>query len=245
MQIMTFNIKKFQNYHDVDLCMEEIINYIKNFLKMDRENIAIIQEMPYGIGENCKYVKAKKMLGEGYQIIHSRYLPTHTKTLVCAIKDANNKSWDLDDNLIIGKEDFSNHFLELKYLMNKKNKLKMIGIHMPLPNEKEVDMLRLCYEKWDKIIKLSSEMYKSSKPLIIAGDLNAHRHPYRNSTYQKYLSKFKGYEDCVSDEIVTCFGPQTTVDHVFCSESLNASLVSAKVERFSDHAPIIVDISSI
>jgi len=114
----------------------------------------------------------------------------------------------MDDDLIIGNEDFSNCFLEHKYSMNKKTKLKMIGIHMPLTNKKEVEMLKVCYEKWDKDIRLSSEMYKCSKPLMIAVDLKAHRHPYRNSMYQKYLSKFKGYEDCVSDEIITYLGPK-------------------------------------
>lgn len=60
------------------------------------------------------------MIGEDYQIIHSKYLPMNTRTLVCAIKDSKNTNWDIDDDLIIGKEDFSNHFLELKYSVNKK-----------------------------------------------------------------------------------------------------------------------------
>lgn len=116
---------------------------------------------------------------------------------------------------------------------------------MSLPNRKEEEKLKLCYEKWDKIIKKSNEMHKCRIPLIIAGDLNAHRHPYRKSTYREYLGEFKGYKDCVSDEIITYFGPQTTVDHVYCPDNLSARLVSAEVKRFSDHAPIIVEISSI
>ncbi len=247
MEIMTFNINKYRNYKDKDLGIKEIVGYIAEFIDNNDDNIALIQELPYANGDETLYKKTVKLAEEKHcKIIIPPNFPEKTNSVVCAMLKYDNNKWELDMQRIIAdldSEDYSNHFIELEYKNNEETEIKLMGIHMPLPQEEEGKTQ--CKLIWHKIIEKSAKMKDKRKPFIIAGDFNAHRHSHRESTYEEYLSKFDGYFDCVHDETITLFGPQTTVDHVFCPSFIDAYMKSAEIKRFSDHAPIIIKIRSL
>lgn len=272
MKIITWNVNRFNGTSKYDIWIEARKRYLKEVYtyieqqQIGEDDIILLQEVPRDmewqdvIKENYKilswYDDNEKFIDEKSDItIENRNSRFRSQTIAIVTKESN---WDLKkfcdainfgkcDEKNGGKFNYVNRYVQLK---NKKSKIELLGIHMPVGDKGEGGIVEL-----DKAAK---ELYDKEYilPHIIMGDLNAGDYEKEGgcqdfqenrNNYNDFVKKY-GYEDAIKNVKTTNYQTPTEIDHVLIKKdsiykdsSYVPEMQKVDYKELSDHYPIIVN----